>query len=202
MVEKNLRKGFIRPSSSSAASPVLFVKKADGGLRFYIDYRELNNISIKDRYPLPLIKEFLNNLRKMKYFTKIDIVFAFNNIRIKKEQKYLTAFQTRFSLYEFLIMLFGLTKAFAIFQQFINDILRKYLNVFCITYLDNILIYNRIRKKHLSHVCKMLEFLKQAGLYAKIQKCEFFKNEIIFLNIIIGRNKIRINPKKIEIIQN
>jgi hypothetical protein len=91
-LEENLRKGFIRSSSSPAVSPVLFVKKADEGLRFCVDYRELNNISVKDRYSLPLIKESLNNLKKMKYFTKIDIVSAFNNIRIKKEQKYLTAF--------------------------------------------------------------------------------------------------------------
>jgi hypothetical protein len=114
-LKENLRKGFSRSSSSSAVSPVLFVKKADGGLRFYVDYRELNNISVKDRYSLPLIKEFLNNLKEMKYFTKIDIVFAFNNIRIKKEQKYLTVFRTRFSLYEFLMMPFGLIEAFAIF---------------------------------------------------------------------------------------
>jgi hypothetical protein len=83
-----------------------------------------------------------------------------------------------------------------------NDILRKYLNVFCTAYLNDILIYNRIRKEHLSHVRKMLEFLKQAGLYAKIQKCEFFKNETIFLGVIIGKNGIRMNPKKIKIIQN
>jgi hypothetical protein len=131
----------------------------------------------------------------MKYFTKIDIMFAFNNIRIKKGQKYLTAFRIRFNLYEFLIMPFKLTEAPATFQKFINNILRKYLNVFCTTYLNDILIYNRIRKKHLSHIRKMLKSLKQAGLYAKIQKCEFFKNETIFLDIIIGKNEIRINPK-------
>jgi hypothetical protein len=96
----------------------------------------------------------------MKYFTKIDIVSAFNNIRIKKEQKYLIAFRIRFSLYEFLMMPFGLIEAFAIFQKFMNNILRKYLNVFCIAYLDDILIYNRIRKKHLSHVRKMLKSLR------------------------------------------
>jgi prenyltransferase beta subunit len=100
------------------------------------------------------------------------------------------------------MMPFGLTGAFAIFQKFMNNILRKYLNVFCIAYLDDILIYSRIRKKHLSHVRKVLESLKQAGLYAKIQKCEFFKNETIFLGIIIGKDGIRMNPKKIEIIQN
>jgi hypothetical protein len=114
-LEKNLRKEFIRPSSSPAASPILFVKKADEGLRFCVDYQKLNNISVKNRYPLPLIKKSLNNLKGMKYFTKIDIVFIFNNIRIKKEQKYLIAFRIRFSLYEFLMMPFELTEASAIF---------------------------------------------------------------------------------------
>jgi hypothetical protein len=114
-LKKNLRKGFIRSSSSSAASFILFVKKADKGLRFCDDYRKLNNIFIKDRYPLPLIKEFLNNLKEMKYFTKINIMFAFNNIRMKKGQKYLTVFRIRFGLYEFLVILFGFTEAFAIF---------------------------------------------------------------------------------------
>jgi hypothetical protein len=138
----------------------------------------------------------------MKYFTKINIMFIFNNIRMKKEEKYLIAFRTRFGLYEFLIMPFGFVEAPAIFQRFMNNILRKYLNVFCIIYLNDILIYNRTRKKHLSHIRKMLEFLKQTGLYAKIQKCEFFKNETIFLGVIIGKNEIRINLKKIKIIQN
>ena len=114
-LEENLRKGFIRPSSSPAASPVLFVKKPGGGLRFYINYRALNNISAKDRYPLPLIKESLNNLKGMKYFTKIDIISAFNNIRVKEGLEYLTAFRTRFGLYELLVMLFRLTSALATF---------------------------------------------------------------------------------------
>jgi hypothetical protein len=100
------------------------------------------------------------------------------------------------------MMPFGLTEALAIFQKFMNNILRKYLNVFCTTYLNDILIYNRTRKKHLSHVRKVLEFLKQAGLYAKIQKCEFFKNETIFLGVIVGKDGIRMNPQKIETIQN
>jgi hypothetical protein len=106
-LEKNLPKEFIRPSSLSATFPVLFVKKADKGLRFCVIYRKLNNISVKNRYPLPLIKKSLNNLKEIKYFTKINIMSIFNNIRIKKEQKYLTAFRTRFSLYKFLIMPFG-----------------------------------------------------------------------------------------------
>ncbi|KAG0154371.1 hypothetical protein PDIDSM_1751 [Penicillium digitatum] len=110
-IEDNLRKGFIRPSSSPAASPVLFVKKPGGGLRFCVDYRALNAITVKDRYPLPLTKETLNNLKGMKFFTKIDIISAFNNLRIAKGQEYLTAFRTRLGLFESLVMPFGLTGA-------------------------------------------------------------------------------------------
>lgn len=201
-LEENLRKGFIRPSSSPAASPVLFVKKPDGGLRFCVDYRGLNNISVKDRYPLPLVKESLNNLKGMKYFSKIDIVAAFNNVRIKEGQEYLTAFRTRFGLYESLVMPFGLTGAPATFQRFINDTLREYLDVFCTAYLDDILIYSRSRSEHEDHLRKVLAALRRAGLYAQMKKCEFFKTETTFLGVIVGREGIRMDPRKVETIQN
>jgi hypothetical protein len=114
-LDENLRKGFIRPSSSAVTSPVLFVKKPGGGLRLCMDYRALNEVSVKDRYPLPLIKETLNNLQGMKYFSKIDIISAFNNVRIKEGHEKLTAFLTRFGLFESLVMPFGLTRALATF---------------------------------------------------------------------------------------
>jgi hypothetical protein len=200
-LEENLRKGFIRPSSSPAASPVLFVKKPDGGLRFCVDYRGLNNISVKDRYPLPLVKESLNNLKGMKFFSKVDIIAAFNNVRMKAGQEYLTAFRTRFGLYESLVMPFGLSGAPATFQRFINDTLREYLDVFCTAYLDDILIYSRTRGEHENHLRLVLTALRGAGLYAKIQKCEFFKEETTFLGVIVGREGIRMDPKKIQTIQ-
>ena len=114
-LDENLAKGFIRPSSSHDTSPVLFVKKLGGGLRLCMDYCALNEVLVKDRYPLPLIKETLNNLEGMKYFTKIDIISAFNNVRIKEGYKYLTTFLTRFRLFESLIILFGLIGAPTIF---------------------------------------------------------------------------------------
>ncbi|RYF06361.1 MAG: hypothetical protein EOO77_27005, partial [Oxalobacteraceae bacterium] len=141
-LDENLRKGFIRPSASPVASPVLFVKKPGGGLRLCIDFRALNNVSVKDRYPLPLTTETLNNLQGMKFFTKIDIISAFNNVCMKSGQEYLTAFRTRFGLFESLIMPFGLTGAPVTFQRFINDTLREYLDLFCSAYLDDILIYS------------------------------------------------------------
>lgn len=149
---ENLRKDFIRPNSSPAASSVLFVKKSDGSLRFCVGYRTLNAITVKNRYPLLLVKETLNNLKEMRYFTKIDIVSAFNNLRVKKKQEWLTAFRTRMGLYKSLIMLFGLTGAPETFQRYINNVLRDYFDIFCTAYLDNILIYSRTRSEHTEHV--------------------------------------------------
>jgi len=200
-LDENLKKGFIRPSSSPVASPVLFVKKPGGGLRLCIDFRSLNNISVKDRYPLPLIKETLNNLKGMKYFSKIDIVSAFNNIRMKEGQEYLTAFRTRFGLFESLVMPFGLTGAPATFQRFINDTLRQYLDQFCSAYLDDILIYSKTREEHIEHVRKVLMQLRKAGLFAKISKCEFFVQKTKFLGLIIGRDGIQMDPEKVKTIK-
>ncbi|KAG0158458.1 hypothetical protein PDIDSM_5972 [Penicillium digitatum] len=188
-IEDNLRKGFIRPSSSPAASPVLFVKKPGGGLRFCVDYRAPNAITVKDRYP-------------MKFFTKIDIISAFNNLRIAKGQEYLTAFRTRLGLFESLVMPFGLTGAPASFQRFINDTLREYLDCFCTAYLDDILIYSRTRAEHIEHVRKVLQRPREAGLFAKLSKCEFCVSETKFLGTIIGEDGIRMDPDKIETIVN
>lgn len=197
-IEENLRKGFIRPSSSPAASPVLFVKKPGGGLRFCVDYRALNAITVKDRYPLPLTKETLNNLKGMKYFSKLDIISAFNNLRIKKGQEYLTAFRTRLGLFESLVMPFGLTGAPASFQRFINDTLRDYLDVFCTAYLDDILIYSRTRAEHTRHVQQVLQRLRAAGLHAKLSKCEFYVPETKFLGLIVGGEGFRMDPDKVK----
>jgi hypothetical protein len=199
-LEENLRKGFIRRSSSPASSPVLFVSKPDGSLRLCMDYRGLNAVSEKDRYPLPLTRETLNALKGMKYFSKIDIVAAFNNIRIKKGLEYLTAFRTKLGLFESLVMPFGLTGAPATWQRFMNDILRPYIDLFCQVYLDDILIYSKTRKEHEQHIKLVLDVLRENQLYAKPSKCEFFQSELTYLGIIIGANGTRMDPKKIAAI--
>lgn len=160
-LEENLRKGFIQPSSSPASSPVLFVTKPDSSLRLCMDYRGLNAVSKKDRYPLPLTKETLNSLKGMKYFSKIDIVAAFNNIQIKKGLEYLTAFRTKLGLFESLVMPFGLTRAPATWQRFMNDILRPYIDEFCQVYLDDILIYSKTQEEHKQHVRAVLQVLRE-----------------------------------------
>ena len=163
-LDDNLAKGFIRASRSHAASPVLFVKKPGGGLRFYINYRGLNFVTVKNRYPLPLISETLNRLSRAKVFTKLDIISAFNRLRIREGDEELTAFRTRFGLFKYLVIPFRLYNGPASFQHYINNTLREYLDDTCTAYLDNILIYSNLMEEHEIHVKRILRKLREAGL--------------------------------------
>lgn len=147
-IDEHLGKGFIRASSSSATSPVLLARKPGGGLRFCVDYRGLNAITVKNRYPIPLLNETLGRLSEVEIFTKLDIIHAFNRIRIKEGHEWLTAFNTRYGQFEYLIMPFGLCNASGTFQSYINDSFKEYLDVFCTAYLDDILIYSKNKKEH------------------------------------------------------
>ena len=135
-----LDKNFIRVSNSPASAPVLFVTKPGGGLRFYVDYRKLNAITRKDRYPLPLIRETLRALATARWFTKVDVIAAFHKIRVAERDEWKTAFRTRYGLYEWMVTPFGLTGAPATFQRYINLLIREYTE-FCTIYIDDILIY-------------------------------------------------------------
>jgi Reverse transcriptase (RNA-dependent DNA polymerase) len=156
-IHDNLSKGFIRASSSPAASPILFVKKPDGSLRLCIDYRGLKEITVKDRYPLPLIQETLMRLEKSKYYTTLDLPSAYNLVRIKEGDEWKAALRTRYGLFEPLVMQFGLTSAPATFQHLINDTLRPFLDRFCTAYLDDIFIYSDNLKAHKDHVRQVLQ---------------------------------------------
>ena len=169
----NLAKGFIVPSKAPFASPVLFVRKSDGSLRFCVDYRKLNALSKKNRYPLPLINETLARLSRAKIFTKLDIRQAFHRIRISPESEELTAFRTRYGLFQYKVLPFGLTNGPATFQSYINDTLRDLLDVICTAYLDDILIYSDDELEHKAHVKQVVDRLHAAGLQADIKKCEF-----------------------------
>src|SRR5690606_1713953 len=170
---------------SPCAAPILFAKKKDGTLRLCIDYRALNKITVKNRYPLLLIGETLDQLKGAKYFTKLDLCGAYNLIRIAKGDEWKTAFRTRYGLFEYLVMPFGLTNAPATFQTYMNDTLREYLDRFCVVYLDDILIYSKTLSEHKDHVKAVLEKLKQAGLYLKAKKCEFTTQRTEFLGYVI-----------------
>lgn len=200
-LEENLSKGFIRASKSSAASPVLFVKKPDGTLRFCVDYRGLNTITKKNRYPLPRIDETLSRLGKAKFFTRLDLRSAFNLIRIREGDEWKTAFRTRYGLFEYLVMSFGLTNAPATCQTLVNDTLREFLDIFCVVYLDDILIYSDDLESHKKHVAKVLEKLLEAGLFVKPEKCEFHSTSTTFLGFVISREGISMDPKKVKAVQ-
>ena len=201
-LKENLDKGFIRPSSSPASSPVLFVKKPGGGLRLCVDYRALNELTVKNRYPIPRIHETLTLLGKAKYFTKLDVISAFNRLRIADGDEYLTAFRTRFDLYEYLVMPFGLANAPSSFQNYINDTLKGYLDEFCTAYIDDILIFSNTLEQHHDHVKKVLTRLLEAGLQIDINKCDFHAQEVKFLGLIISIEGIKMDPTKLKAIEN
>ncbi|OAQ59084.1 retrovirus polyprotein [Purpureocillium lilacinum] len=197
-----LDKGFIRASSSPASAPVLFVRKPGGGLRFCVDYRGLNAITKKDRYPLPLIEETLRSLSKAKRLTKLDVIAAFHKLRVAEGDEWKTAFRTRYGLYEWLVTPFGLTGAPATFQRYINHTLRKFLDEFCSAYIDDILIYSSGSLADHRKVEQVLARLRDAGLQIDIDKCEFEATSVKYLGFIVEAGKgIRVDPEKVRAIQ-
>ena len=199
-IKTNLEKGFIRPSKSSAGAPVLFVKKKDGTLRLCVNYRALNKLSKKNRYPLPLISEALDRLAGAAQYTKLDIRSAYNLIRIKKGDEWKTAFRTRYGHYEYQVMPFGLANAPATFQRYINGALREYLDVFCIAYLDDIIIYTEEGADHAEHVRKVLVKLRQHGLYINLEKCEFSVYEVGFVGFRISPAGVSMETSRVDAI--
>jgi hypothetical protein len=200
-LDENLAKGFIRAFSSPAGVPIPFVKKGDGSLRLCVDYRGLNEGTIKNWYPLPLLHETLLRLQKVRFYTKLDIRGAYNFVRMAEGEEWKTAVRTRYGLFESLVMPFGLTNAPASFQHFINDVLRPYLDVFITAYLDDILIYSDNLDEHRIHVQKVLQALSDADLHLKPEKCEFHRQEIKYLGFIISTDGTKMDPAKVTTIQ-
>ncbi|KAI0991977.1 hypothetical protein K3495_g16209, partial [Podosphaera aphanis] len=194
-----LDKGWIRASSSPASSPVLFARKPGGGLRFCVDYRGLNAITKKDRYPLPLIRETLRQLTKARWFTKVDVRTAFHRLRIKEGDEWKTAFRSRQGLFEWLVCPFGLCGAPATFQRFINSTLREYLDLFCSAYVDDVIIYSDgDLEDHYEKVSKVLNALNKAGLRLDLEKCAFGVTKIKYLGFIIEAGVgVKVDPEKV-----
>ena len=197
-LDDHLAKGFIRSSNSPAASPLLLAKKPGGGVRVCVDYRGLNNITVKNRYPIPLIRETLDALVRAKYFTKLDIVAAFNRLRIAPGDEWKTAFITRFGLFECLVAGFGLTGTPSSWQHFMNHTFFDVLDKYVTAYLDDILIWSASKKDHRRHVREVLTRLQSVGLTADIRKCEFSVTETKYLGLIITTKGIRMDPEKVE----
>ncbi|GJT17435.1 putative reverse transcriptase domain-containing protein [Tanacetum coccineum] len=180
-------KGFIRPSHSPWGAPVLFVKKKDGSMRMCIDYRELNKLTIKNRYPLPRIDDLFDQLQGACCFSKIDLRSGYHQLRVREEDIPKTAFRTRYGHFEFTVMPFGLTNAPAIFMDLMNRVCKPYLDKFIIVFIDDILIYSKSEEEHEVHLKMILDLLKKEKLYAKFSKCEFWLQEVQFLGHVVNR---------------
>ena len=196
-VNEMLAKGFIQPSKSPSGAPVLFVPKKDGGLRLCVDYRGLNKITIKNKHPLPLIQTLLDLLMGAWFFTKFDIISAYHALRIRAGDEWKTAFRCRYGHFEYRVVPFGLVNAPAAFQAYINLALREFLDFFVIAYLDDLVIYSKKHEDHTEHVRKVLEKLRQYGLYVKLSKCVFDSSEIEFLGFIVNRLGVAMDPVKL-----
>lgn len=201
-LEEMQQRGWIRESTSPAGAPVLFVRKPDGSLRLCVDYRGLNAITMKNRYPLPRIDEMLDRLVGAKYFTKLDLRDAYHRIRIRRGDEWKTAFRTRYGHFEYLVMPFGLCNAPATFQAYINQAMHGLLDVSVIVFLDDILIFSQTEEEHVDHVKAVLERLKLYRLYAKLSKCEFHRDKVKFLGFVVGRDGVEIDESRIDTIRN
>ena len=199
-IDTNLEKGFIRPSTSPAGSPVLFVPKKGGEKRLCIDYRKLNAITIKDRYPLPLADELRARLQGAKMFTKLDLRGAYNLVRIKEGEEWKTAFRTRYGHYEYQVMPFGLTNAPASCMRMMNEVLGPFLDKTCICYLDDILVYSSKEEEHAGHVKGILKALADANLLCKPEKCEFHTKRTEFLGFVVTPGGLSMDPSKVSAI--
>ena len=178
--------GFIRKSMSPWAAPALFAKKKDGGLRLCIDYRKLNAVTVKNKYPLPRIDDLFDQLRGARCFSKIDLRTGYHQLRVREQDIPKTAFRASRGLYEFVVMPFGLTNAPAAFMDLMNRIFHLYLDQFIIVFMDDILIYSSFEAKHEHHLRIALQTLREHRLYAKFSKCEFWMSEVKFLGHVVS----------------
>jgi hypothetical protein len=197
-----LEKGFIRPSSSPWGCPAIFVKKKDQTLRMCIDYRPLNEVTIKNKYPLPRIDLLFDQLARAKVFSKIDLRSGYHQIKIRPEDIPKTAFTTRYGLYEYLVMSFGLTNAPAHFMYLMNSVFMPELDKFVVVFIDDILIYSKNKEEHAEHLRVVLTRLRDHQLYAKFSKCAFWLKEIQFLGHVLSSEGIAVDPSKVKDILN
>jgi hypothetical protein len=197
-LQELLDKGFIRPSTSPWGCPTLFVKKKDESLRMCVDYRPLNAVTIKNKYPLPRINVLFDQLVGAKVFSKIDLRLGYHQIKIQTSDIPKTAFSTRYGLYEFLVMSFGLTNAPAYFMYLMNSVFMLELYKFVVVFIDDILVYSKNEDEHTEHLDIVLQRLRDHRLYAKLSKCEFWLKEIKFLGHTISQDGISVEPEKVQ----
>ncbi|XP_073121684.1 uncharacterized protein [Henckelia pumila] len=201
-LEDLLNKGYIRPSVSPWGAPVLFVRKKDGSMKLCIDYRQLNQVTVKNRYPLPRIDDLFDQLQGSSVYSKIDLRSGYHQLRVRESDVSKTAFRTRYGHYEFIVIPFGLTNAPAVFMILMNRIFQKYLDEFVIIFIDDILIYSKNKTEHAEHLRIVLQILRTEQLYAKLSKCEFWLDRVIFLGHVISGDGIYVNPSKVKAVIN
>ncbi|WVZ49546.1 hypothetical protein U9M48_000893 [Paspalum notatum var. saurae] len=202
-LQEQLDKGFIRPSSSPWGCPALFVEKKDqGGKRLCVDYRPLNAVTIKNKYPLPHIDILFDQLDGAKVFSKIDLRSGYYQIKIRGEDIPKTAFSTRYGLYEYLVMSFGLTNAPAFFMYMMNSVFMNELDKFVVVFIDDILIYSKSEEEHKEHLRIVLNRLREHKLYAKFSKCAFWLKEVSFFGHILSEEGVAVDPSKVKDVLN
>ncbi|GKA31089.1 putative reverse transcriptase domain-containing protein [Tanacetum coccineum] len=187
-------KGFIRSSHSPWGAPVLFVKKNDGSFCMCIDYRELNKLTVKNRYTLPRIDDLFDQLQGSCYFSKIDLRSGYHQLRVHEDNIPKTAFRKRYGHFEFTVMPFGLTNALAVFMDLMNRVCKPYLDKFFIVFIDDILIYSKTKEDHEVHLRLVLELLRKDKLYAKFSKYEFWLQKVHFLGHVVNQSSIYVDP--------
>jgi hypothetical protein len=199
-LEELLTKGYIKPSKSTYGAPVVFVHKKDGTLKMCVDYRAFNKVTVKNRYPLPRIDDLFDRLSGAIVFSRIDLHSWYYQIRVTKGDKEKTTCRTRYGSYEFLVMPYGLTSAFATFCTFMHDIFQEWLNDFVVIYIDNILMYSGSLEGHVEHLWKVFQRLRENKLYAKFEKCKFGVTEVDFLGHKITKKGLKMDDHKVKAI--
>ena len=199
-IDALLEQGWIRPSSSPYGAPVLFIPKKDGKWRMCIDYRALNKITVKNRYPLPKVEELMDRLHGAKYFTKIDLSSGYHQIRVRESDVHKTAFVSRYGSFEYTVMPFGLCNAPATFQRAMNQMLREGMDKYVLVFLDDILIYSRTLEEHIQHIRAVLDRLRSEKFFGRLMKCDFFRTEVEYLGFDVGANGIKPSLSKVKAI--
>jgi hypothetical protein len=195
-----LEKGFIRPSASPWGFPALFIPKKDGTQRLRIDYRALNAVTIKNKYPLPRIDYLMDKLRQDKFFSKIDLQSGYHQMKIRPDDIHKTAFVTRYGQYEYTVVSFGLTNASAYFMNMRNKVFMDELNKCVVIFIDDILVFSKTAEEHGEHLRMVLGKLRQHRLYTKFSKCEFWMEEVAFLGHVLSAKGVAVDPSKIEVV--
>jgi hypothetical protein len=201
-ITKLQAKGFIRPSSSPWGAPVLFVEKKDGTQQMCIDYRSFNEITIKNKCPLPRIVDLFDQMKGAGVFSKIDLISEYHQLKIQESDIPKTAFHTWYRLYEYIMMSFGLTNAPTYFMYLRNKVFMEYLDKFVVVFIDDILVFSKMEEEHLKHLRLVLEKLKSNLLYAKFSKCEFWLTKVTFLRHVISTGGVSVDLGKVRDVLN